>query len=177
MIDAGSSLTDVSFAVCTAFDARGMQAVLTGGSAASFYAPNRYTSNDADFVVTVSGGLRVDDVMPALGYSREGRIFAHPSSAYTVEFPSGPLAIGGEIIRSWHTERRKKQILHVLHRTDSVRDRLCGYYFWNERQSLRLAVTVAKSGPVDFDLIRRWSRREGNGEKFAEFIRALERSG
>lgn len=49
-----SSLTHVSFAVCTALHKIGTTAVLTGGSAAAYYAPDRYQSRDADFVITMS---------------------------------------------------------------------------------------------------------------------------
>lgn len=39
MITASSTLTDVAFAVCTALADKGFIAVLTAGSAATFYAP------------------------------------------------------------------------------------------------------------------------------------------
>jgi hypothetical protein len=52
MIEGGSSLVDVAFAVCTALDRDGITAVLTGGSAATFYAPEAYQSEDADFVLS-----------------------------------------------------------------------------------------------------------------------------
>ena len=39
VINASSTLVEVAFEVCTALDASGYTAVLTGGSAATFYAP------------------------------------------------------------------------------------------------------------------------------------------
>jgi hypothetical protein len=50
VIDENSTLEDVCFEVSPALDAASIDAVLTGGSAASIYAPNVYTSFDADFV-------------------------------------------------------------------------------------------------------------------------------
>ena len=42
MIGLNSSLTDVAFAVCTALHEAGYTVILTGGSAATFYAPEAY---------------------------------------------------------------------------------------------------------------------------------------
>lgn len=53
MITTSSSLTDVAFAVCTALHRAGYTSVLTGGSAATFYAPTAYQSKDLDFVITL----------------------------------------------------------------------------------------------------------------------------
>jgi len=43
-IDSGATLTDVAFAACTALDRAGEVAVLCGGSAATYYAPEAYQS-------------------------------------------------------------------------------------------------------------------------------------
>jgi hypothetical protein len=48
MIGRDCSLIDGAFAVCTAFDAAGFTAVLCGGSAATYYAPDAYMSADND---------------------------------------------------------------------------------------------------------------------------------
>ena len=50
MITATSTLADVAFAVCTALHTNGGVAVLTGGSAATYYAPDAYQSRDLDFL-------------------------------------------------------------------------------------------------------------------------------
>jgi hypothetical protein len=50
-LDAESTLTDVAFIVCTALERAGEPAVLCGGSAATFYAPEKYESRDLDFVL------------------------------------------------------------------------------------------------------------------------------
>lgn len=176
MITAASSLVDIAFEVCTALDRCGVQSVLCGGSAATFYTDG-YRSRDLDFVITLgwnSGGA--EGALADLGFRRAGSQYAHTVSAFTLDFPPGPLAVGTDIVQTWETARRGELCLRVLSRTDSVRDRLAGFYFWNDRNNLQTAILVAKSGPVDFDLIRDWSRREGASEKFGEFIRALERS-
>ena len=43
-LSASATFTDVAFAVCTALDRAGEHAVLCGGSAATYYAPEAYES-------------------------------------------------------------------------------------------------------------------------------------
>lgn len=106
MIDDSSSLNDICFAVAGALHAAGMTAVLCGGSAAAFYAPQKYVSYDADFVLDEDDDL--DDVaraLDAIGFKREGRsrIFSHPATRFTVDFPKGPLGIGSDYVRTVNT--------------------------------------------------------------------------
>lgn len=176
MITAESSLVQIAFEVCTALHVCGVETVLCGGSAATFYTDG-YRSRDLDFVITFGwNNDGAEHALADLGFRRAGSQYAHALSSFTLDFPPGPLAIGADIIQTWETARRGEMRLQVLSRTDSIRDRLAGFYLWNDRSNLQTAVLVAKSGPVDFDLIRDWSRREGASEKFGEFIRALERS-
>jgi hypothetical protein len=159
-ISTQSSLTDVCFEVCTALHRIGITAVLTGGSAATFYAPDAYQSRDADFIITLraDGGPRV---LAGLGYAEDGGTFEHCENAYTLEFPRGPLAVGDDLVGTWETVRRGDQLLHVLSRTDCVRDRLMWFYASNDRSALRAAIGVVGSGSVNRDLIMAWSLREG----------------
>src|SRR5690606_901155 len=72
LITKASSLTEVAFAVCTALDRAGTKAVLTGGSAATYYAPDAYQSGDLDFVIAFHGADAAEPALLALGYRREG---------------------------------------------------------------------------------------------------------
>lgn len=175
MITRGASLIDVAFLVATELERASITAVLTGGCAAAFYAPNEYESHDADFVIAFRTAEEIDAIMHRLDFERRGRMFVHPNSPYTVEFPTGPLGIGSDLVRTWERVTRAELSMNVISRTDSVRDRLCGFYFWNEIQSLKVALSVARSGPVDLDLIRDWSERERSMEKFNEFLDVLQR--
>ena len=168
-ITARSNLTDVCFEVCTALDRIGITAVLTGGSAATFYAPEAYQSRDADFIVTLraNGGA---EALADLGYSVRGGTYEHAENPYTLEFPRGPLAVGDDLIETWETIRRGGQTLYVLSRTDSVRDRLMWFYTDNDLSALRAAVGVTGSGPVDHELIREWSTREGFVTEYDRFV-------
>ena len=163
MIKPESSLIDGAFAVCTAFDAAGFTAVLCGGSAATFYAPDAYMSADNDFVVTVELSRReISAILAPLGFREEGRIYVHDAVVWSLDFPRGPLAIGRDIVTDWATVRRSEQVLHVISATDSVRDRFMHYWAWNDYSGLVQAVAVAKAQRerVDLDSFRAWTEVE-----------------
>jgi hypothetical protein len=76
--------------VCATLDRHGVRVVLSGGGAASIYAPNRYESMDLDFIA-VGLSRKVDSAMHELGFAKERqRYWTHPDSRFWVEFPAGP---------------------------------------------------------------------------------------
>lgn len=170
MIGPTSSLTDIAFAVCTALDRQGFHAVLTGGSAATYYAPEAYQSGDLDFVITLRG-TGGEAALAALGFSRKRDFYHHPSSHFVLEFPPGPLAVGEDLIKAWSTVRRDDEVLYVLSSTDSCRDRLASFLFWNDFSGLEQAIGVfrARAHEVDLNVIEEWCRREGHSQKFGLF--------
>ncbi len=163
MIHAGSSLIDGAFVVCTALDAAGFAAILCGGSAATYYAPDAYMSADNDFVMTVDIPRReISAILAPLGFRENGRIYIHDAVVWTVDFPRGPLAIGRDVVTSWLTERRGDELLHVISPTDSVRDRFMHYFAWNDYSGLVQAVAVARAQREHVDLVafRTWADAE-----------------
>lgn len=176
MITAKSSLTDVAYAVCTALDRVGYRAVLTGGSAATFYAPEAYQSFDLDFVLVFSADAGGAEALRALGFSERGGTYRHARSRFSLDFPRGPLAIGDELITAWSTVRRRREVLHVLTPTDSCRDRLASWLFWNDFAGLEQALAVwrARRDDVDLKVIARWCRAEGQARKFELFSSRLQ---
>ncbi len=171
-INAKSSLADVCFEICTALDLVGVTAVLTGGSAATVYAGAAYQSRDADFIIVLQGAGGAE-VLARLGYAEHGGTYEHAENQYTLEFPRGPLAIGDDLLRTWETLRKTDQILHILTRTDCVRDRLMWFYTDNDRSALSAAIGVAESGAIDRDAIRAWSAREGFDSQCEYFFSSL----
>lgn len=176
-IVATSTLVDVCFTVCTALSESDITAVLCGGSAATFYAPQAYQSKDADFVITMRGDTsKGGGVMKALGYTLRGSTYQHATNCFTVDFPVGPLAIGDDLIASWETFKREQEHLHVLSRTDVVRDRLLWYYAYTDISALHAAVAVAMSGEVSLITLRDWSVREGEDDTFSEFLSRVQKA-
>ncbi len=161
MISAESSLEDVCYAVSTALEVAGIEAVLTGGSAVTVYVPASYQSLDADFVLTFAGDhKKTDRVLRSLGFRRSGRLFVHGSNRYTVEFPSGPLAVGDDLLEEHAMLRRDGESLRILTPTDCVRDRLASAYYWQDSSALQAAVSVARVHAVDIRKIETWTEHE-----------------
>jgi hypothetical protein len=163
-LDRGATLTDVAFAVCTALDSIGERALLVGGSAATYYAPEVYQSHDCDFILTF--GSNTENILTALtaiGFerTREG-YFRHAEIPFTVEFPLGPAFIGIDLIERYSTVRRENQVLHVYTPTDVVRDRFMHFWAWGDFSALRVALDVANAQRenVDYAAIETWTDRE-----------------
>ena len=159
--------------VSEALNAAGIEAVLSGGSVVSIYADNEYVSHDLDFV-TAESVKEIEPIMVGLGFERtSGRHFTHPKSEFYVEFPSAPLAIGNEPVKSWAKRRTKAGTIQLLTPTQCVMDRLAGYYFWRDHQNLDQAIMVAVRQQIDFKKIEAWSKREGFIEQYELFAVAL----
>lgn len=107
----------------------------------------------------------------AVGFRRDRDRFVHHGTRYYIEFPRGPLAIGCDVGVRPVEVRVGSRVFLALSPTDSCRDRLAAFYFWADRQSLRVAVSIARRNEIDLALIRRWSRAEGHSEDFEEFVR------
>jgi hypothetical protein len=185
MIDEASSLEDVCFEVAAVLERFAMKGVLTGGSAATVYAPKAYASMDADFVLAKAPDrTRLCDAMAQIGYvpMATAGMFEHPKTVFTVDFPKGPLAVGGDYVRETATLERGSAHLHILTTTDCVRDRLAHFYHWKDYTALNTAVAVTRAHrqTVDVEVLRRWTEREsgtGNPAYRAQFQEFLERTG
>lgn len=168
-----STLQDCAYAVCTQLEKSGITAVLTGGSAATFHAPKALQSYDLDFIITArgesSGGTAA---LKDIGYQIKGNYYVHENAHFPLEFLPGPLMIGDEIVSQWETKCRESDnsIVHLLTATDSCRDRLAAFLFWNDFSGLEQALEIAKCERVDFELIKDWCQSEQHPQKFEMFI-------
>jgi hypothetical protein len=68
------------------------------------------------------------------------------------------------------TEMKCTQIISP---TDCVKDRLLGYFYWGDKQSLQQALLVAEMNAVDIKEIGRWAEKEGKVSDFNKFIELL----
>jgi hypothetical protein len=178
MLTATSTLANVVLAVGAELTRHGIRAVLTGGACVSLYTDGTYVSKDLDFVIQ-SASVRqqeLDAALATLGFARGGDRYVHDLVPFYVEFPTGPLSIGSDLaIRpvEWPVGDSSA---FSLSPTDSCRDRLAAFYFWQDRQSLRLALAVAQHQTVDLTLIERWSIEEDCLKGYEEFVRELARA-
>ena len=148
---------------------KGIEVVLSGGAAVSYYTKNKYISKDLDLIRTgLTGRREIKRIMEEIGFVETDRYFKHPQSEYYVEFPEGPLSIGSEPVTiddvlSFHLATGT---LRILSPTDCVKDRLASYYHFKDRQGLNQAILVAKTNEVNIDEIKRWSEHEGELDEF-----------
>jgi hypothetical protein len=169
----GLALDEIAFRVCTAFQGKGFTAVLTGGGAASFYAPSAVQSRDLDFVLPFTlGESPPQQLLEELGFapSTARGTYAHPETPFTLEILKGPLAVGDETITSWATLVRDELVLHVIHPVDCVKDRLSAAIHWNDLSSAKQAAEVAKVQDIDLDQVKRWAVAEGGSMMFERFL-------
>jgi hypothetical protein len=175
-ITAGTALEAVAVTVGEALATNGIRAVLTGGACAGIYSGGLYSSQDVDFVLEGRVELStLDEVMASLGFARSGNRYVHPDSPFWVEFPRGPLGVGGDLDVRPVPLRVSDRTTLALSPTDSCRDRLAAFFHWSDRQSLAVAVEIAHRNDVDIARIRRWSSAEGKLARFEEFERNLGR--
>lgn len=168
------SQAELAAYVQNSLQAEGIQVVLSGGSAVSFYTSAKYVSKDLDLINTsFSRRSKIKTVMEGLGFHEQGRYFIHPETTFFIEFPDGPLSVGEEPVKEISEFELSTGTLRVLSPTDCVKDRLCAFYFWNDLQGLEQALLVTKSQQVDLKEIKRWSRVEGKEKGFKVFTDKL----
>ncbi|HEX9389154.1 MAG TPA: hypothetical protein VF918_22705 [Anaerolineales bacterium] len=154
--------------------AEGINVVLSGGSAVSFYSSDKYVSKDLDLInANFAKRSKIKSVMEKLRFQEQGRYFVTPESQFFVEFPEGPLSVGEEPVKEVSEFELATGTLRIVSATDCVKDRLCAFYFWNDQQGLAQAVLVAESQSVDLKEIKRWSRAEDKEKEFDVFKKQL----
>lgn len=162
---------EVAAYVQTALEEHGIQVVLSGGAAVSFFCDNRYTSADIDLVnkYMVKRAV-IQAVMDDIGFSEIGRYFKHPESPFIVEFPPGPLTVGVEPVKEIQDVALDTGTLRVISPTDCVKDRLAAYYHWGDEQCLYQAALIRDAVEIDLNEIERWSRNEGKEREYRVFL-------
>jgi hypothetical protein len=166
------SIGEFAALVASKLEAKGISTVLSGGAVVSIYTDNKYMSYDADFI-TASDNKKINEVMSELGFKKQGKDFKHPETNFFVEFPTGPLAVGNQLIKAKGQLEFKGHKLKLLSPTESVMDRLAGYFHWNDLQNLDQAIWIARQHPVKLEKIKKWAKDEGHSEKFEIFRKKL----
>ncbi len=169
-----SSLEEIAAIVSEALTAKGLEAVLSGGAVVTIYSKNEYQSNDLDFVSPESI-KELEEVMRSLGFQKEGRHFTHPNTKFFVEFPAAPLAVGNQPVKKWDQLKTAHGTIQILTPTDSVMDRLAGYFAWKDKQNLDQAVMIALRHPIKFSKIKAWAKTENEIEKYEKFLSEIKK--
>ena len=167
-----TTLRELAFAVGTALAKANISAVLSGGGAATVYAPEVNQSRDLDFIMNFWSSLGVSDKpVTDLGFELKNGSYVHPDTVFTLEFPPGPLAIGNEIITDWVTLHEGDQELQILNPTDCVRDRLSWFLFYSnfDYSALDQALAVAERNDIDLEKIKNWCAAESVIDRYAIF--------
>jgi hypothetical protein len=173
------SIGELAAFVCSHLKSRGIQTVLSGGACVSIYSANRYESLDLDFVEKVlSGRKKLRAALLEIGFTPEARYFKHPDTRFFLEFPPGPLCVGDEPVKQVIQLTFSTGELLLISPTDSVKDRLAGYYHWRDLQCLRQALLIAATREIDLEEVSRWSNHEGMLAEFkglhAQFVEAAQ---
>ena len=160
--------------VATHLRKSGIDIVLTGGGCVSIYSENKYVSMDLDFIVqNFIKRSQLIESLSEIGFYEENRYFKHKDTEIIIEFPPGPLSIGEEPIKDIITINTEFGDLRIISPTESVKDRLAAFYFWNDMQCLEQALLIAQSNKIVVEEIKRWSLKAGEEKKFIIFLEKL----
>ncbi|MDX2421155.1 MAG: hypothetical protein QNK43_00630 [Amphritea sp.] len=173
LIHKNMSARDLAGLLASYLASKNIDVTLVGGTCVSIYSDDFYQSDDLDFVDrSYTPNKKLKAVMSEIGFVPIGRYYEHPNSPFVVEFPAGPLSVGDEPIRKLSTLVTPLGTFTLITPEDCIKDRLAAYFHWNDRQALDQAVWVARDqvGKYCLDEIEKWSVREGEGDKFADFL-------
>ena len=166
------SLKDLAGFVSEELRKRGISTVLVGGACVTIYSENRYQSFDLDYV-TYEDMKKVRKAFSELGFIQKNKYFQHKDCPWMIEFVSPPVAIGKDPIRNFANVSTPLGTITCLSPTDSVKDRLASFYFWNDKQGLKQALNICREREIDLNEVKIWSSSEGYGEKFKVFSELL----
>ncbi len=158
----------------------GIDVVLSGGSCVSIYSSEKYVSKDLDFIdVSLKSNRQIAKAIQSLGFENQpknSRHFAHPETTLTLEFPSAPLTVGDEHIKSDAVGEIDTDhgTLRLLTPTDCVKDRLANYYYFNDKQCLEQALLVAQTHPINLPALEKWHLNERQESEYVLFLKRLE---
>jgi len=172
MIDKNTRLEDLAFIVSTKLKEAGVESVLVGGAVVSIYTLNEYESGDLDFISSAES-KKIDEAMKCMGFEKSGKSYKSKKTDFFVEFPSGPVSVGDEVLTDFSEIKRKDLSLKLFTPTQSIMDRLAAFYFWNDIQSLDQAVLIACKQSFSLQKIKQWSLKEGEEKKFLVFKQRL----
>lgn len=172
-----ASIEAIAVKVAEHLQSHGIDVVLVGGLAVEIYTENLYLTKDIDMVNTnYASPPALRKAMEALGFHKKGRVFLHPSTDISVEFPPAPLSIGDELVTDTAVAYTEGGRIPILRVEDVAKDRMAAYIHWHDRQSLIQALAILMKHPVDLDALERFCAREGASEAFSSLKILIEKA-
>ena len=169
------TMPELASYVCSKLEEKNIEVVLSGGSCVEIYSRGDYTSYDIDLINRYNDSFfKIKSVMQSLGFTEEGKYFVYEGTQFYIEFPSGPLGLGDAPVEKIAELTTKYGTLKLLTPTDCVKDRLAAYYHWDDQQSLTQAIWVAQKDDIDFNELKKWSKKESCLHKYNNFLKGLQ---
>jgi hypothetical protein len=168
-----STIVDLAAVVAKHLQQNDIHVVLVGGLAVEIYSENLYLTKDIDMVDTsYRPPSTIQKAMSEIGFSKQGRVYVNQTTEVSVEFPSAPLSVGGQLILETTVIKTERGEIPILHAKDVIKDRLAAYFHWNDRQSLVQALAIMINHSIQTDELRTFCLDEGEQAQF-EVIKKL----
>lgn len=168
-INESTTIPELAVIVSQHLETHGILAVLSGGSVVTIYTENKYESGDLDFI-SPETQKKLIEVMGLIGFSpitRSNKNLGHPKTKLLVEFPTGPLSLGGAPLRYEEIEKQEVagEKIRILSPTQSVMDRLLVYLGDKDPQGLDQAQWICERHPIDIEKVKSWAKTDGRASE------------
>ena len=158
------SRAELAALIVTTLATAGIDVVLVGGACVCVYTNERFGSFDLDFIdMSYARKKEIAAALDKIGFSPRGasKYFERADCQWSIEFPSGPLAVGHEQIPSKRVAELKTSMgnIRLLSPTDCIKDRLLWWYLETDGQCWEQAVDIARNHKVLWADLKTWHRR------------------
>jgi len=169
----------VAAAISSAFEKKGIQAVLVGGAVVEYYTAGGYTTADIDMILPPLEKQEIETVMKELGFERfeDYRHWLHPHIPVPVEFPPGPLQVGHLPIQEVNEIEVEKIKLKILKVEDILLDRMIMAQEWKDLQAKIQAemLMYAHYTEIDWSYVHQKSSQLGILKLFQKVQRTVKK--
>ncbi len=149
-----------------------IEAVLVGGGVATIYSQGKYMSGDIDFVMGWGNThSQIKTPLESIGFTREGTIYRHPSTTFSLDFSNPPVDIGDNNDPEIVEQEFNGQSIKILSPSECIKDRLNKFTHWNDESAMQAAVAVAKSVPYSITKVEQFCKVNKMETAFSEFKR------
>jgi len=162
-----TSITELAGIIAEHLQLHGIEVVLVGGLAVEIYTENLYLTKDIDMVNTnYQPPKQIHAAMAELGFHKQGRVYVNNTSDISVEFPSAPLSVGDELIKSTTHAVVANKSIPILKVEDVVKDRLAAFIHWKDQQSLIQATAILIKHHLKPATFKKFCIKEGSRENY-----------